>query len=254
MISPTIWEDPTFNNTPVACRLAFVGMFSCSDDEGYIRADYKSLKRLIFGFDDELSEDWYEQLKKFKSLHFFDHDGETYAHFVKWDEYQKQQTDRISPSTYPKCPTCHITTTIVLDNVEDDKNVNGNLPLRIRVANRDKMCRYCGIKFPTGGIKFILEHIVPKALGGSTDEDNCVLACQSCNTKKGRKTPEEAGMELLPAPSWKQNGNNLETEVSRLSKISKSEKVSKLSSENIEKNKKINSLKKDLIKQKVIQP
>jgi 5-methylcytosine-specific restriction endonuclease McrA len=35
--------------------------------------------------------------------------------------------------------------------------------------------------------------------------DNCVTACVACNTRKGNRTPAEAGMALLTrprAPQW----------------------------------------------------
>lgn len=106
MISPTIWEDPSFNNLSHQARLAFIGMFSNADDEGYLRADYKSLRRAIFGFDDNEQSAWYEEMKNFKNLHIFDVNGEIYAHFINWHEYQIQQKERIQASTYPPCSIC----------------------------------------------------------------------------------------------------------------------------------------------------
>lgn len=246
MISPSMWEDPSFNKLTIGARLLFIGMISSADDEGYLRGDLGSLKRLIFGFDEKISEElsnWIKELKSFKNVHFFETDDEVYAHLLNWDKYQKQQVDRISPTIYPKCPTCHITTTIVLNNVKDDKDVSGNLPLRIQVSLRDKMCRYCGIRFPSGGISFILEHIIPKALGGTTDIDNCVLACQSCNTKKGRRTPESAGMKLLPLNNdCIQDVSIMDTKVSKVSKKVSSNDIFKKMKEvrdNLKKNKTI---------------
>lgn len=108
MISPRIWEDPSFNKLNIGARLLFIGMISNADDEGYIRADIGSLKRLIFGFDNELSElpNWIEKLVEFKNIHFYKKDDEKYAHFLKWNDYQKQQKDRIQKSDYPKCSVC----------------------------------------------------------------------------------------------------------------------------------------------------
>lgn len=45
-----------------------------------------------------------------------------------------------------------------------------------------------------------LDHIVPKARGGSDSWENLVCACTSCNNKKGDRTPAEAGMPLLKSP------------------------------------------------------
>ena len=56
---------------------------------------------------------------------------------------------------------------------------------------KSKRCAYCGEYGPTH-----IEHVIPKCRGGSDDESNLVWSCAVCNFKKGRKTPEEAGMKI----------------------------------------------------------
>lgn len=56
-------------------------------------------------------------------------------------------------------------------------------------------CRYCGSCFdPT------FDHIVPRCQGGLTTTENLVVACRGCNSKKGGRTPAQAGMALLSRP------------------------------------------------------
>lgn len=124
MIHPQIWEDPSFNRVSRNARLLFIGMISNADDEGYLRADSGSLKRLIFGFDDLLVSDlqqWVDELKTFSGLHFFENNGEIFAHFLKWDDYQKQQIDRIIESIYPRCSICLATDKQLLPEVKLSK-------------------------------------------------------------------------------------------------------------------------------------
>ena len=110
MIDPHIWEDPGFNGLSLQARLLFIGMVSNADDYGYLRADAGSLKRLIFGFDDAVKKDdvadWIVELCQLSNIHFYEVAGEYYAHFVKWDTYQKQQRDRLLDSVYPVCNIC----------------------------------------------------------------------------------------------------------------------------------------------------
>lgn len=106
MISPTIWDDPAFNRLSHKARLGFIGMISNADDEGYLRGEYGSLKKYIFGYDKEDDEQWLPELKTFKNLHFYEKDGETFVHLLKWHEYQAQQKERIQKSTFPKCSIC----------------------------------------------------------------------------------------------------------------------------------------------------
>ena len=41
---------------------------------------------------------------------------------------------------------------------------------------------------------------MPRAQGGLTTWENCVLACVECNRKKRDRTPSQAGMKLLSIP------------------------------------------------------
>ena len=83
-------------------------------------------------------------------------------------------------------------------------------PMRIKfnrtnLFRRDEFhCQYCGTELP--GSRLQVEHVIPKSRGGPTTWENTVAACNDCNSRKGNKTPEEAGMRLKrqPAkPRWK---------------------------------------------------
>ncbi len=65
---------------------------------------------------------------------------------------------------------------------------------RYNVFLRDGFqCQYCGRKdLPYHCLTY--DHMTPRALGGKTTWDNIVTACQSCNSWKGAKTCEQAGM------------------------------------------------------------
>ena len=64
-------------------------------------------------------------------------------------------------------------------------------------------CQYCG-RYP-GHADLSIDHVIPRARGGETSWENCVLACVQCNRRKGSKLPEQIGMKLLArprAPQW----------------------------------------------------
>ena len=52
-------------------------------------------------------------------------------------------------------------------------------------------CGYCGTNK-----ELTIDHIIPFSKGGKTSFENCITACQSCNHKKGSRTPHEARMYL----------------------------------------------------------
>ena len=67
---------------------------------------------------------------------------------------------------------------------------------RHNVLRRDNFtCQYCGT-----GKNLTLDHLVPRSRGGDTSWHNLVTACMLCNTRKGNRTPEEAGLKLLRKP------------------------------------------------------
>jgi len=70
---------------------------------------------------------------------------------------------------------------------------------RRNIFKRDRFtCQYCGIQ--PGSEQLTLDHVKPRAQGGESRWDNCVLACLECNSRKADRTPEQAGMRLKHKP------------------------------------------------------
>lgn len=61
--------------------------------------------------------------------------------------------------------------------------------LRFEILRRDNQtCRYCGARAPD--VKLTVDHVVPEALGGRTEPENLVTACESCNSGKTSTQPD----------------------------------------------------------------
>jgi len=58
-------------------------------------------------------------------------------------------------------------------------------------------CMYCGA---SDKVKLGIDHIIPRSRGGKTNFENCVVACEPCNNRKGNRTPIEAYMYLKRQP------------------------------------------------------
>jgi len=100
-------------------------------------------------------------------------------------------------------PTCGIRLPAVLRLKSYVSKRQHKKPARFQkkvLFNRDSWkCQYCGIDLCYTGIT--VDHVHPASRGGLTTWKNCVAACKKCNSNKGNKTPEEAGMRLLRQPS-----------------------------------------------------
>jgi hypothetical protein len=93
-------------------------------------------------------------------------------------------------------------TEIKLDREWDRKRkeLYANPDLVRAIKTRDRhCCRYCGVSVnwsdrrgPIGGQ---FDHVEPR---GANTFENVVVACRRCNNKKNNRTPEKAGMILLP--------------------------------------------------------
>jgi 5-methylcytosine-specific restriction endonuclease McrA len=74
----------------------------------------------------------------------------------------------------------------------------------VRLTRRNLMirdsfqCQYCG-RSPTQR-DLNVDHVVPRSRGGLDSWENLVVSCRTCNLRKGRRTPTEAGMALLTVP------------------------------------------------------
>ena len=78
------------------------------------------------------------------------------------------------------------------------------MPFKVRWSKRNIFardnyeCQYCGCR---PGQNFLtIDHVLPSSRGGKTTWENTVAACRPCNSRKGDRTPTEAGMVLMSKP------------------------------------------------------
>ncbi len=55
-------------------------------------------------------------------------------------------------------------------------------------------CQYCW------GPAENVDHVVPRSQGGTHTWENVVASCRRCNSRKGGRTPKEAGLQLRRLP------------------------------------------------------
>lgn len=77
-----------------------------------------------------------------------------------------------------------------------------NLKKRNLLVRDKRKCQYCGIIVTPKTAT--VDHVIPRSHFKVQSEahtwENIVVACKPCNSKKGNRTPEQAGMKLLKQP------------------------------------------------------
>lgn len=133
---------------------------------------------------------------------------ETYR-FDHWIE--ESRTNGRELTDYVHTPSLQIMVPRVIRLLEYGKMPRRELKFnRKNILVRDNyQCQYCGAtaesrpnrggkKYPLGSMT--IDHIVPRSRGGKTEWTNAVTCCSRCNTKKGGRLPQEAGMKLIAKP------------------------------------------------------
>ena len=108
--------------------------------------------------------------------------------------YEEQDHDWV------RCASGHIAAPRIIrihsSNRQPDYHVKLN---RRNLFSRDgNHCQFCGKRFPTADLS--IDHILPQSRGGAHTWENLVCACIACNSRKGNRLPEEAGMSLVRRP------------------------------------------------------
>ncbi|MBA3313521.1 MAG: HNH endonuclease [Planctomycetaceae bacterium] len=84
--------------------------------------------------------------------------------------------------------------------IADQIRVLGRKRRRRQLQKECPRCAYCDRDLKGGGT---LDHVIPLSRGGRTTPDNTVLACGSCNSRKGDRTPAEWAARIMGVTSIK---------------------------------------------------
>ena len=81
------------------------------------------------------------------------------------------------------------------------RKIMSQKPTRSMIYERDEhTCQYCGSKKHLS-----IDHVIPRCRGGEDTWENLVVACSSCNVKKGSTPLEQTGMKLMKKPRPMEN-------------------------------------------------
>jgi 5-methylcytosine-specific restriction endonuclease McrA len=183
-VRPEFWTDERLASLPDAVRLFYIGLWGVADDVGWMRWEPMRIGALLYPYRSPKRRDrdiaaWSVLLVDMDRLVIHECGC---AHIPTLSKHQVIG-GRKSEGEYRR-------------HIDRHPNEQRRESIRQRVLERDRFsCRYCGSQPEPD--RLVAEHIIN---GGPTTMENLVTACRGCNTRKGKRSVEEAGMTLLPEP------------------------------------------------------
>ena len=121
-------------------------------------------------------------------------DYQTYT-WADWSKLRPREGERFIQAVRSKLRAPEVITLTGYDRLPSAKVAFS----RRNIFKRDHYtCQYCGVQ--PGSEELTIDHVVPRAQGGESRWDNCVLACLACNKSKADRTPQQARMRLRKPP------------------------------------------------------
>lgn len=126
---------------------------------------------------------------------YYNYDFEAWCEISQFHALEKQPGE-----DYLKAPQFDLQVPRVVRLIRYDRLPKSSVRFNRKnlFARDNHACQYCGVARPMSQLS--LDHVVPRSMGGKTTWENIVCCCLACNSRKGGRTPTQAGMKLLSKP------------------------------------------------------
>lgn len=105
VVHKEIHDNEQLADLDINCRYLYISMIVHADDHGRMKASPKSLKALIFPFDETIRissiKDWRDKLSATGLIQLYAVDGQEYLAHPNWEKWQPLRKDRVKDSEYP---------------------------------------------------------------------------------------------------------------------------------------------------------
>lgn len=117
---------------------------------------------------------------------------------VKWSDWIKLPVREEDSVIHTSRIGIRIPTVIVLCNYAKVPKKRPKLSSKTIWERDQGICQYTGRKLTPEEAN--IDHVLPRAKGGETSWENCVLADRKINSKKADKLPQDVGLRLVKKP------------------------------------------------------
>lgn len=132
---------------------------------------------------------------------FLDHDSFSLYNWEEWvEEFSVKEVSKEDANKYIKSKnfSVKLPEIIICSFYKDTPKADLKLTRRNLLIRDNFKCQYTGEKVTMANAT--IDHIVPRSRGGKNTWENLVISSFDANTKKGDRTPAEAGLTLLKKP------------------------------------------------------
>lgn len=177
-IKPSIFKNELLGEADPLLTILFEGLWCLADREGRLEDRPKRIKVEVFPYRDGINTD--EMLDWLRDNSFitrYQIDNESYIQINKFHTHQKPH---------------HMEAESIIPPMPGTQNQLNAKPLykkqKERILERDNhQCVKCGAKS-----KLHIDHIVPVAAGGTSDDENLQVLCAGCNCSKGSRIVDDS--------------------------------------------------------------
>jgi len=124
--------------------------------------------------------------------------GADSMHALDWDDWRGLPAGPDDPVVGTPRGPVRIPTVIVLARYARVPVHRPKFGFRALWERDGGRCQYSGRKLTPAEAN--IDHVLPRSRGGRDDWANCVLSDRAINSRKGARTPAEAGLRLLAEP------------------------------------------------------
>ncbi|MDB6078497.1 MAG: endonuclease [Akkermansiaceae bacterium] len=114
-----------------------------------------------------------------------------------WEDWRDLPVDGADSIGTPR-GRVRIPTVIVLSRYDRIPVLRPKFGFRALWERDGGRCQYSGRKLTPAEAN--IDHVLPRSRGGRDEWENCVISDRSLNSRKGARTPAEAGLHLLHPP------------------------------------------------------
>lgn len=171
-LKPGFFNDAELVECEFWVRLLFAGLWTLADREGRLKDKPKQIGIDIFPADSVDVDAGLEDLERHGFLIRYEVAGQRYLQIRNFSKHQMPHYKE--PVSQIPAPQGWQDSGVVATGPSAE--------LRAAILRRDGKCLECGA---TGDLT--LDHIVPRALGGTDDEKNLQTLCRRCNSAKNNR-------------------------------------------------------------------